>query len=111
MKTRWGVVLLTVCTAVSACSNRAQEQADAERLRATNVAKTKARLAMPIKPQTMVVGQHQLLVVEVPSLMLGGPMLEVQRCYVWRDLEFKTSAMSCPGGEARLSVDSDVETQ
>ena len=74
-------------------------------MRTNELARVKAKLAKPLEAQTMAVGPNQLLTVEVPSLMSGTTMLQVQRCYVWRDVEFKTAAMSCPAGEGGLSID------
>jgi hypothetical protein len=65
----------------------------AERLKSEARAKVKA--ASPITPRTVQVGQHQLLVIDVPSVELGI-FIENQRCYVWRDAEFRVSSMSCP---------------
>lgn len=36
----------------------------------------------------------ELLVIE--SRHRDGNIVESQRCYVWRDAEFKTTSMSCP---------------
>jgi hypothetical protein len=40
------------------------------------------------------VGGGELLVIETRHR--DGNFVESQRCYVWRDTEFKTTSMSCP---------------
>ena len=44
--------------------------------------------------RTHQVGQNQIISVQVP----GEMWFESQKCYVFRDLEFKTSSISCPTG-------------
>jgi hypothetical protein len=48
----------------------------------------------PEPQRTHQVGQNQIIAVQVP----GELWFESQKCYVFRDLEFKTSSMSCPAG-------------
>lgn len=45
-------------------------------------------------PTTIPVNGNQIVVVEIPSK--DGKYTDIQKCYVWRDAEFKTSSMSCP---------------
>ena len=48
-----------------------------------------------IEPQrTHQVGTNQIISVQVP----GEAWHDTQKCYVFRDLEFKTSSISCPTG-------------
>jgi hypothetical protein len=74
-------------------SEKSQIDHTAERLKSE--ARAKAKAAAPITPRTVQVGQHQVLVIDVPSVELGI-FIENQRCYVWRDAEFRVSSMSCP---------------
>lgn len=45
--------------------------------------------------RTHQVGSNQIVAVVVP----GEEWFQSQRCYIYRDLEFKTSSISCPSGE------------
>ena len=49
----------------------------------------------PLAPRVLHAGNHEVVVLDVPSL---GPanLVTTQRCYVWRDTEFRTAAVSCP---------------
>jgi len=42
---------------------------------------------------------NQMLVVDTPTVDKYG-YVDVRRCFVWRDAEFKTSSMQCPSYEA-----------
>ena len=74
-------------------SEKRQVARTAERLKSEE--RAKATVAAPITPRTLQVGQHQVLVIDVPSVQFGT-FIENQRCYVWRDAEFRVSSMSCP---------------
>ena len=43
---------------------------------------------------TRSINGNQLLVIDVPVQSLGS-LTEVHHCFVWRDLDFKTSSISC----------------
>lgn len=57
-------------------------------------AQADAALSKTPVPRTYPVGQNQLQVIEVP-VADGSGFVDVQRCFVWRDQEFKTATMSC----------------
>jgi hypothetical protein len=50
---------------------------------------------LPPDARTYHVGENQLLVVDVP---VGGSArhVESQKCFVWRDQEFKSASIQCP---------------
>lgn len=58
-------------------------------------AKADAALAKTPVPRTYTMNGNQLLVIDVPVADSSG-FVESQRCFVYRDAEFKTSTMSCP---------------
>lgn len=91
-------LLSLLATTLAACDHEPspQERAASE---AEAKAKIEARMKAPIEPRVFAVGQHQMLTIDVPSAEFGEVF--TRRCYVWRDTEFSTSAMSCPG-EANL---------
>ena len=45
---------------------------------------------------TREISGNQLIIIDVPVSSLGT-MKEIQHCFVWRDREFKTASISCPG--------------
>lgn len=63
---------------------------------AKRIASDAAFLRQLEEPRVLQAGAHQVVVLEVPQLE-SGVLRSVQRCFVWRDAEFKTAAMSCPG--------------
>ena len=58
-------------------------------------AKAEAALSKTPVPRTYPVGQNQLQVVEVPVADSSG-FVDIQRCFIFRDQEFKQTTMSCP---------------
>lgn len=63
--------------------------------RADRLAKAEALLGKAPVPRTYAIQGHQLLVLDVPVADTFG-FVEVQRCLIWRDAEFKMATMSCP---------------
>ncbi|WP_449574546.1 hypothetical protein [Methylibium petroleiphilum] len=63
-----------------------------------------AALAGPLQPRTIKAGAHEVIVIEVPYSEFGR-IVSRQRCFVWRDAEFKTATMSCPGGSENIDID------
>lgn len=57
-------------------------------------AKAEAALSKTPVPRTYSMQGNQLQVVEVPVADSSG-FVDVNRCYVWRDVEFKTASISC----------------
>ena len=47
------------------------------------------------EPKTYTINGSQLLVVDVPTADSAG-FIDFQKCFVWRDSEFKMSSLSCP---------------
>lgn len=61
------------------------------------------QIDLPIVPRTLQVGDNQVQVIDIPSMVSPRlSLVEARRCYVWRDLEFRTSSITCP-------VDGEVE--
>jgi hypothetical protein len=51
-------------------------------------------LAKTPTPRTYRIDGNELKVIDVPVLDSTG-LLDVQRCFVWRDQEFRSSTLSC----------------
>ncbi|MES3041787.1 MAG: hypothetical protein V4730_11650 [Pseudomonadota bacterium] len=59
------------------------------------VAKAEVQLSKTPVPRTYNIQGNQLQVLDVPVADSSG-FVESQRCFVYRDAEFKTATMSCP---------------
>ena len=57
------------------------------------------------EPKTIMVNGNQIVVVDVPST--GGEWFDAQRCYIYRDVEFKTSSITCPTALVAPAIESD----
>lgn len=87
---------LTLSIALTACSDDPAKTAQVgQEKRATRIAKAEERLSVTPVPRTYTIQGNQLLVVDVPTRTNSG-FAESQRCFVWRDQEFKTATISCP---------------
>lgn len=51
-------------------------------------------LAKTPTPRTYRIDGNELKVIDIPVVDASG-LAEVQRCYVWRDQEFRSSTLSC----------------
>jgi hypothetical protein len=58
-------------------------------------AAAEAALAKTPVARTFDIGEHQLLMFNVPVKTIGG-LVEYQRCMVWRDREFRSATLQCP---------------
>lgn len=98
-------LLLAVSGCLGACDRDAEKESLARKsARLQSAAAANAKAAAPIAPRTIQVGQHEMLVVDVPSVEFGA-FISTQRCYVWRDTEFRVASMSCPHEVSALSSD------
>ena len=87
---------LTLSIALTACSNDSAKTAQAgQDRRATRIAKAEERLSATPVPRTYTIQGNQLVVLDVPTRTTSG-FVDSQRCFVWRDQEFKTATISCP---------------
>lgn len=65
--------------------------------RSVAIQAARERVDLPIVPRTLAVGANQVQVVDIPSMVSPRmPLVATRRCYVWRDLEFKTASITCP---------------
>jgi hypothetical protein len=88
--TFYALVLATASCGGSASDRQAKSEYE------STLAAAKAKLSEPVNPRVVRVGSHEMLVVEVPTLDYGI-VPSSQRCFVWRDLEFRSATMSCDG--------------
>lgn len=96
------MLLLFACVVLSACDGKPTPQESSQQ-HAAHVASAASAASLPLTPRVLRAGANELLVLDVPSVTFET-MISRQRCYVWRDAEFKTATISCPGGEAPLDL-------
>jgi hypothetical protein len=85
-----------IVVALAGCGEpRSSYGARTERL-AKRAAAAQAHVTKDPVVTTHKVGTGELLVVDVPVADDGGYILEVQKCFVWRDAAFRSVTMTCP---------------
>lgn len=85
------MLVLTLTVLLGGCFSDAKPVRNVRKERAE---KTDAAMAKTPVPRTYRYPDGEMRVFEVPVKdPVGG--LEYQRCYVWKDQEFKTSTISC----------------
>jgi hypothetical protein len=84
--------LLLAALLLVSCSQEAPRVAN--RTPAERAVLAEKKLAVPPVPRTYPVGQNELVVVDVP-VADGQHFVDRQRCFIYRDAEFKQSTMSC----------------
>ncbi len=89
------LVFLAVAAALVALAgcSESSTQSKQER-RDARIQKAKAELAKGPEVRTYNIGADQLLVMETPVSDIYG-FVDYQRCFVWRDSEFKIATISC----------------
>lgn len=91
------VLILVACVCLPGCDR--QPTAEEVKLRkAEREAKVSGAINRSLSPRVLQAGVHQLVVLDVPFAETRT-QVAMERCYVWRDSEFKTATISCPGGE------------
>lgn len=99
---------IAVLAVLVGCGDRpSKEHADKEAAARTAQLEKRAaqEMARPLKPRVLAAGAHQVLVLDVP-VRSTSYSIDYRRCIVWRDLEFKTAALSCVEDVSRYDDDS-----
>ena len=63
--------------------------------KAERIANAEAILRANPQPRSYDIKGNQLLVIDVPTSQ-GMGYVDSQKCFVWRDAEYKTTTMQCP---------------
>lgn len=88
-------IWLIVAALLAGCADDEIPRAAARKAHTENrQAKAEAALSKTPVPRTYSMQGNQLQVVEVPVADDFG-FVEMQRCFIWRDQEFKQATMSC----------------
>ncbi len=86
-------VLVIGCSRVGATADAAVDPASAKR--AARVQRAQELAAQPPKVTRHRMESGELQVIEVPTVGAGG-FADSQRCFLWRDSEYRTATMQCP---------------
>lgn len=84
--------ILLVAVVLAGCSDTVAEKP--RKTRQERAADAEAQLSKTPESRTYRFDGNELRVVEVP-VKDGSGFVDIQRCFVWRDQEFKTATMSC----------------
>lgn len=84
--------VLVICLLLAGCFSEPEKPSAG--VRKERQAKAAVTLGKTPVPRTYRYGNGELQVFEVPSADRLG-YVEHQRCFVWRDTEFKSSTISC----------------
>lgn len=86
-------ILLIILAALAAGCDDGQAETRRQRL-ADRQQAAEAQLSKTPEPRTYRFDGNELKVIEAPVKDFTGHV-DMQRCFVWRDHEFKTAAISC----------------
>lgn len=86
------LILIAVALVVAGCGDTVAEKPRLSRQQREEAAQL--LLSKTPKPQVYHLDGNELKVIEVPVRDSTGHV-EFQRCFLWRDQEFKTSTLSC----------------
>jgi hypothetical protein len=85
---RYIALAVLALASLGACNDKPPKQTKEQR-----AAEIKEKLAVLPAAREYTVNGHQLIVLSVPIDQFG--FIEYQRCFVWRDQEFKSASMQC----------------
>lgn len=85
--------LLIVCLVAVGCTGEPVKSTPRKSL-ADRRADAQATLSKTPTPRTYRIDGNELKVIDIPVVDAAG-LAEVQRCFVWRDQEFRSSTLSC----------------
>lgn len=85
--------LLIVCLVAVGCTGEPVKNPPRKSL-ADRRADAQAALSKTPTPRTYRIDGNELKVIDIPVLDASG-LAEVQRCFVWRDQEYRSSTLSC----------------
>lgn len=89
---RTTTLVFGLAVALGGCSGRV-EQAPTPRKSHADVER---ELSAAPERRTITIDGNQLLVIDVPQRIAGTDWLEFQRCFIWRDAEYRSATLSCP---------------
>lgn len=99
------IFFLALCILLAACTDR--EPVKAKPSRAERIQQAKMLAQQPPKQVVHHMASGELIVMEVSTTDPYG-FAEIQRCFVWRDAEFKTVSMQCPSDQADIPSSATV---
>jgi hypothetical protein len=100
--------LAAVAVAVSACSDAPPSKESRQVRVQERLKKAEFTLGQTPQPRSYRFDGNELKVIDVP-VADGSGFLENQRCFVWRDSEFRTATLSCPQAQEMVVADPAAE--
>jgi hypothetical protein len=88
-------ILIPAVLATAGCDSASDNKATSAKRREQRQQAAAETMAKTPVPRTYGYTDGELRVLEVPTTSIAG-FVEKQRCFVWRDHEFKTATLSCP---------------
>ena len=99
-------ILIPVCLValLAGCSDReSRPLPSTQEKRAARIAKAEAAMAITPFPKVYRFDSGELRVMAVPVKDSLG-YVEAQRCFIWRDAEYRTSSISCPAEQQDTAI-------
>lgn len=87
--------LLLVVLFLPACSGSPEQGSSIAQRKATRRAAAERLANREPTRHTYPFGNGELVVMDVPIVAQGG-FADSQKCFLWRDAEFKTASLQCP---------------
>lgn len=88
------MIIVAAAVLLCACTDDSPSRESRQERRKAREAKAEETLARGPQTRSYSVGAHQLVVIEAPVKDSTG-FVDVQRCFVWRDADFRQSTLSC----------------
>ena len=99
------LILVFLVVLLAGCSDSPEKPSRQSVLekRAARIAKAEATVRITPTPRTYRFDGSELKVFDVPVRDSRG-FVEAQRCFLWRDAEYRTSTLSCPAEQQEPEV-------
>lgn len=77
-----------------------QRKASWEARQAAKLQAAAAKASSPLQPRVLRAGANEVVVIDVPHVDKLLNDVRHQRCYIWRDAEYRTASISCASDAA-----------
>jgi hypothetical protein len=104
MSTAFRPALLPLLLLLCSCSGQPEHSASREQKMAERRAKAERLAKQPPKQITYRFDNGELVVIDIATVGDGG-LQDSQKCFLWRDAEFKTASLQCPSDTAGVIGD------
>jgi hypothetical protein len=87
--------LMLAALVLAGCNKQAAEKPATDALAQRKEA-VKLQISRGPEQRAYKAGAGELVVLDIPAEGPAGLFVETQRCYIWRDAEYRTATLSCP---------------